>query len=370
MGKYKELKEMFFYKGYNKRVIKLILLLIFGLIVDVTAFPYFTKQILDVEIPNGNISGIIIFGAMNIITTMFSCYVVLKYCMVRFNIRRCIENDLREDVFKKLQEIETSFYDKNTTGDILQLLSNDTDDSSKLFSIIFVEMVVMGLLRMSVLSILLLLINFEIGIGIILIYLIGVIITILINKKTVNMLRKIRIMNASIINSMNEGIEGFTTIKTLSIEKEQIEKLEKGIDTYNIAQNKLNKIVTSYNVIFEMVSAFTMVWLLLKGTISLQTGVITYGIIMIIIDWTKMIKSESRFFLRHLTDFNKSYIAFYKILDFIKDKKVEDLDSGERLENIKEIEFKDVSFSYEGSERVIKNFNLKASKKEQVALVR
>lgn len=369
MKKNKELKKMFYYRNYNKKIIKLILLIIVGLIFAVTVFPYITKQMLDVQIPKANIYGVLGWGVIYIINIVISCYIVLKYCIIRLDLRRLIENDLREDIFKKLQEIEISFYDKNTTGTVLQFLSNDADNASNLFPRILVEILVMGILRMLVTSILLLFVNFEIGFGILLIYIIGFSTTFIMNRKTVSMIKNIRDINVAVFNAMNEGIDGFTTIKNLSIEKEQIEKLEKGIEKYNVVQNKLNKIITKYNMIFQLFSVLTTVWLIYKGTINLQTGIITYGLLTIIIGWTDSIKSDSRFILRHLTDFNRAYIAFLKILEFLEEKNIEDLESGEELKDIENIEFRNVKFSYQKKEKVINNFNLTVNSKEKVALV-
>lgn len=49
MKKYINFKEMFYYKGYNKQIIKLILLIVFYFIFEVTVFPYITKKILDIR---------------------------------------------------------------------------------------------------------------------------------------------------------------------------------------------------------------------------------------------------------------------------------------------------------------------------------
>lgn len=54
MNKQKLLK-MYHYKDYDKKVNGLILLIIFCFVFEVITIPVFTKQILDVEIPNKNI---------------------------------------------------------------------------------------------------------------------------------------------------------------------------------------------------------------------------------------------------------------------------------------------------------------------------
>ncbi len=50
-----KLFQMYRYKNYNKKVNFLIALIIFCFVFEVMTIPFFTKQILDVEIPNENI---------------------------------------------------------------------------------------------------------------------------------------------------------------------------------------------------------------------------------------------------------------------------------------------------------------------------
>lgn len=367
--KYKQLKEMYLYNGYNKKIVKLVLLIIFCFIFEIITIPYLTKQILDIEIPNKNVIGVIIFGVIFVFTTIFSCYIVLKFCILRLNLRILIENDLRKDVFEKLQKIQTSFYDKNTIGTVLQFLSNDADDASTLFPRILVEMLIMGLLRILVISLLLMFINLEIGLGIIIIYFIGYLYSLLQNKKTLELLKLMRYITIENFNYMSEGIQGFTTIKTLSIEEDRIKKLEKSIDKYTKISKDVNKVVSRYNAIFEFITSFTTVWIIFKGTISMQDGLITYGLLMVIIEWADSIKSNSQWLLKHLTSFNKSYIAFAKILEFIKIDEIEELEKGNKLEKIRRVEFSNVSFEYNKKDKVIDKFNLQVNEEEHVAIV-
>lgn len=50
-----KLFQMYRYKNYDKKVNFLILLIVFCFAFEVMTTPFFTKQILDIEIPNGNI---------------------------------------------------------------------------------------------------------------------------------------------------------------------------------------------------------------------------------------------------------------------------------------------------------------------------
>ena len=116
--------------------------------------------------------GIILFGGLFAITNIISCIFVLKYCIVRLNLKYRIAGELRKDIFYKLIQIDTKFYDQNTTGTILQFLSNDAEDAGKFVPGILVEMFVMGLFRSFAFSLLLIVADFRIGVGIVIFYLI------------------------------------------------------------------------------------------------------------------------------------------------------------------------------------------------------
>lgn len=199
------LKQMYKYKNYDKEIIKLVLTIVLAFVIDL-AFPILTKQLLDVQIPDKNVKGVILFGVIYILIGIISWYFTLKFCIIRLNLRYNIRGALKEDIFNKLQTVSTKFYDKNTTGMILQFLSNDADDSSLLFPKIIVEMYVMGIGRMIAISIILLFVNIEIALGIIGIYTLGIILHILLNRKTINLLKQIRKTNIEVFNLMNEGI--------------------------------------------------------------------------------------------------------------------------------------------------------------------
>lgn len=365
----KRFKQIYEYKGHKKQINKIALIIIFAFLLEAILIPFFTKQILDVEIPRKNINGIIFFAVLFMIQNIVSCYYVLRYCILRLDLGYILRAELKNDVFDKLQEVDISFYDHNTTGTILQFLTEDTIKAGSFFPRVIIEMVVMGLFRTFAFSVLLLFTNFEIGIGVVLLYLLGIIIRLVLSRNDIKLINEIRIITIEMLNQINEGIKGFTTIKTLKIEKQKLQKLESTIHEYNKSSNTLNKNTAKYNAIFSLVTSFTYVWLIAKGTMSLQTGIITYGAIMIIIQWTQVIEDDLQWFLKHIASFSKSYLAFCKIQDFLASKKTEKLGGGKELKTIEKIEFNDVSFEYIKKEKVLKNVNLKIENKKHVAFI-
>ena len=168
---------------------------------------------------------------------------------------------------------------------------------------------------------------------------------------------------------MNEGISGFTTIKSLGIEKEQIEKLDKTIKEYNNISQKLTKQIAMYNAVFTFIISFAFIWLITIGTMKLTSGTISYGLVMIMIDWRGTLDADIQWFLKHLTNFNRCYLAFCKILGFVSIEEVEKIKEGKELNKATSIELKNLCFSYNEEQIVLDNINLKINPKQQIALV-
>lgn len=368
-NKIKQVKEMYKVSGYHKQFIILFIIIIVSAILEITTIPYITRQMIDVSIPEHNIKALIIFGCIYIIFLLISCYLTLKHCDMRSILERKIQKDLREKIFNKMQEIKTKFYDENDTGVILQFLQADVNDAGKMFANIITEMVFMGIIRFTIYAIFLMFVDLKITLIILFLYIIGYLVTIYFNRKTVTLINRIRQVNIEIYSKVNEGVQGFLTIKILNIIQKKEEELKKLLKEYETINNKLERNVAIYNNLFAfIVSLSTAIIIYFAGT-KVASGVMAYVEIMLLIKFSGSLKFEFKWFIRHLTDFNKSFISFSKILNFLKLDNIENIETGENLEKINHIEFSNVQFSYTGYEKNVKDFNFKLNKKEKLALV-
>ena len=102
---------------------------------------------------------------------------------------------------------------------------------------------------------------------------------------------------------------------------------------------------------------------------GLTSGVISYGLVMLMIDWRGTLDADIQWFLKHITNFNRCYLAFCKILEFIGIEEVEKINEGKELKKITSVQFENVSFSYNKEQIILDNFNLKINSKQQIALV-
>lgn len=366
----KELNKIYQDIGYHKKFIVLFVLIIVTAILEIVTVPYIVEQILDVEIPNQNIKGLIVFVIIHIVIVLVQCYMVLKHCEMRCILARLIRKDLRNKIFDKLQKVKAKFFDESETGIVLQFLQDDTQNAGELFPIVITEMFVMGIMRFSIIAVFLLFVNLKIALIILGLYFIGLLITLFFNRKTICMIKEIRQINGEVYTAINEGIQNFLTIKTLGIIKYKIKQLETKLEKYNSENSKLEKVISTYNTVFSFIISFTTVVILYFGAIDMLQGIMTYAQIMLMINYSSYVEFEFSWFTRHLTDFKQSFFAYVKILELLENEEEEKLDEGENIDcKITSIDFNNVFFSYDNKEEVIKDFCLQVGENEKVALI-
>lgn len=368
-NKIKQIKVMYKESGYHKEFSILFIIIVGAAILDIITIPYITRKIVDVTIPEHNIKVLIISGSIYIIFLSISCYLTLIHCDMRSILERKIQRDLREKVFNKMQVIKTKFYDENDTGVILQFLQSDVNEAGKMFADVITEMVFMGIIRFTIYAIFLMFVDLKITLLILLLYVIGYLVTVYFNKKTIKLIDNIRQVNAEIYSKVNEGIQGFLTIKILNIIKKKEKELERLLKEYETTNNKLEKDISIYNNLFAFIVSLSTTIIIYFAGIKLTNGIMAYVEIMLLIEFSRSLDFEFKWVIRHLTNFNKSFISFSKILEFLKLDNVEDLENGENLESINSIEFSNVQFSYTGYEKNIQKLNLTLNKDEKIALV-
>lgn len=368
-SKLKDLYKMYKHAGHHKKMVQLFLLIELTEIIEIIIITYVTKKIINIEIPNSNIRGLFIYSTLYIVIILIQSYMVLKHCDMRCILERIMQGELREKVFNKLQKVSAKFYDENESGTILQFMQNDTNEAGRLFPDIIVEMYFMGVIRFLIIALFLMFIDLKVTLLILSLYVIGYAVTVYFNIKTIKEIHEIRKTSIEIYTLINEGIQGFLTIKTLDIIDNKIKELETRLDDFTLKNRNVEKIVATYNSIFTFITSLSIPLIIYFSGNDLVKGLTSYAEIVLIIDYAGDLKHQFNWFIRHLTDFNKAFISYSKILRFLSIENVEEIDKGQELEGINSIEFRDINFSYNDNQKTIRKFNLKINQNDKIALV-
>lgn len=287
-------------------------------------------------------------------------------------IQEFVMYDIRQDLFKKLQELSFSFYDKSAVGWLMTRITSDTSKVTELISWGFIEcvwgfgMIVFCLIAMFIY-------NWKLAMIVMLtipaLTLISFKIRMLILKNS----RESRRFNSEITASFNEHINGIEVNKSMVQENRASEEFESLSEKMRDASYKSSYFMALYQplVIFGGSVAAALI-IYYGGSMAITfPPEITVGLLAAFFGYATLIYEPildiSRFYSQAQSSISAGERIF-SLLDtqpMIKDRK-----DAEKFEDIKgEIEFQVVSFHYEKDKPILDRVNLKIEAGQSIALV-
>lgn len=361
-------KDMFHYGNFEKRIIITIVEYVLTSIIWIVVDQYMTYSLFDDAIAKENMKLIMFLTILMIVKVIANISEGIIHCKLRHHLQRDFSNYARKDIFNKLIKSKIQFFDKSNSGELFELGMNDSDNLATFFTQNGNQLIGYTVRALTNIVILLF-INVKLSLLLIVMYLIGYIALIVSNKKTIYLMKEIRNLNILITKWITEQVNGFENIKSLKIEKNRLEKMNKLIDNYNKESYNLDKIVRKYIFVYNIFSLLATVAVVYVGGLDILTGVMTYGSLMIFINATSEIKRHFDTAIGFVDKENKSYVSFVKILKF-NDKFEPEEDNGKlELAKINNIELQNINFSYNEEKQVLKNINLSIQNEEKIAVI-
>ena len=363
-----KLKDMFHYGNFKKRVVIVFIEHIIAVITWIVIDQYFTYSLFDNAIEKENLQLVIFLAILMIIKLIVSIIEAIVRCILRHHLQRDYSNYARKDIFSKIINSNVKYFDKSNTGELFELIMNDSNNFSTFFSqdgLVSTE----NLLRVLTYLVILAFINIKLTLFVSICYFIGYAAIIISNKRTLHLAKEIRELNISITKSITEQINGLELIKSLRIEEYKLEKMNSLINDFTKTSLKLDKKIRKYNFIYDIFSLLVIVIITYFGGINIVNGILTYGSLMIFINSVTSINKYCDVFIRHIQKLNNAYVSFIKILKFNKEYEIEDDNGTLQLSKINSIELKNISFSYNDEKQILKNINLEVGEQEKVAII-
>ncbi len=356
-------------KPYRKWVIIAIILTI-GVAMLSTVRPYLTKIAIDSYIINKDAVGL-----RNIILILLATLIfqgVLQYIMTYLTqwIGQKTIMDLRMELFRHIQKLSMSFFDRNPVGRLVTRLTNDIEVLNEMFSsgivMVFADIFIISGILFFMFSLSWQLTLIALSVVIPLIY-----VTVIFRKKVRKSFRDVRFYLAKMNAFLQEHISGIMIVKIFSKEKRTLDDFKK----INYDHTKANKkSVFYYSVFFpivELIGAISGALIIWYGGGKVLEGVLTIGILISFIQYSEM-------FFRPIRDLSEKYNIMqtamasseriFKLLD--RKAKIADPQKPIELKDCKGIiQFNNVSFAYIKQDYVLKNISFKINRGEKVAFV-
>lgn len=361
-------KEMFKYGNFRKRIVITFIEYMITSIIWIIIDQYMTYSLFDDAIAKENIKLVIFLSILMIVKIITNIAEGILNCFLRHHLQRDFSHYARNDIYKKIINSKVEFFDKSNTGELFELLMNDSGNFSTFFTQHGLQ-TSSYLVKTITYLIILLFVDLKLTAILAISYVIANGALIASNKKTFSIINEIRKLNISITKWITEQVNGYEIIKSMQFEEKRLDKMKELIDTYNNESNKLDKIVRKYIFIYDFFSLLTTLFVVCIGGLDILSGVITYGALMIFVNGTSTIKHFLDVFIRSVNSLNSSYISFVKILKFNNDFLPEN-DCGKlSLEKINNIQIENLNFSYNENKQILNNINIKVDSNDKIAII-
>ena len=364
----KILKDMFNFTTNKRKTI------IVGIVTFVAAIPYILfyqyllSRSIDIYIPDKNINMVIILSNI-LISIIIIRFFLDKYSEV--NRKNCYyENDMqiKDKVFNAIQEADISRLDKIQVGNLFNLTTTQSFESSQLFPWNFVGIFTVRLRSVLITSIIMLFIDWQIAIIVIGIFILSYLILIPFYNKNIKVYKELQKSIIELQGKVNEYIDSFSTTKTLRLEEININDIKSMLEKSKREFIKSSKILGLHTALFSLLTFGATITTLVIGGNQIILGVGVGSTIMLIIDYINDINSHMENILDHSHNILNRYNCFLNILEIVSIQK--ECDNGkQKLDNINSIEFDNVKLSYDGVNTILENINLKIDKPMTIAIV-
>lgn len=370
-----------FAKPYKKHIITLMVQMLFLALVDALV-PKLSQYAIDNFAVKKTLDGFGQFCLISIGLVVFQA--ANTWLMIRLagRIENGIPYDMRKAVFKKLQELSISFYDRTPVGWLMSRLTSDISRIGVTLSWHVVDFF-WAIFLMFIMTVFMLLANAAYALMVLCVVPALVALSMFFQKRILANYRKVRKYNSQITAAFNEGITGAKTIKSLSIEDQMLEEFEKTtrqMKDFSVRAATVSSIYTPLIILLGSIATGLVLW---KGGFEVRQNITSYGTLVLFISYAVQFFEPVKSFARVFTELQYTQAAAERVVMLLEtENDIEDSREvitlyGNVLESNKSewpefhghIVFRNVTFRYKEGGNILENFNLEVKPGEKIALV-
>ena len=360
------MRYMLRYKGLS------ILALLFILMTSIvaTAIPllaqYYIDNYITKNIAKAGLYILIIYFGLFILRVVFTFLGEYYFAKVAHSIVR----DLRNDSFANLQKLGMSYFDKTPVGSVVSRLTNDTQAVADMFGTIFSSFLNTILMFVVTLSAMIAL-SWQLTIYMILFIPVMVASVYLYQKLSSRLVEISRAKISEMNTKLSESIEGMKIIQAFNQEQRLIDEFGEVNNEhlrYYTKSLKVDSLLLRPAMALFKVLAYGVI--VMYFGLSFESAGFTAGIIYAFIQYTNQLFNPLIELMQNFSILQTSIISAGRVFTLIDNKEYEPVqkDSDHKISR-GDIEFKNVSFSYDGKRDVLKNISFSVKNGESIAFV-
>ena len=360
------MRYMLRYKGLS------ILALLFILMTSIvaTAIPllaqYYIDNFITKNIAKAGLYILLIYFGLFILRVVFTFLGEYYFAKVAHSIVR----DLRNDSFANLQKLGMAYFDKTPVGSVVSRLTNDTQAVADMFGTIFSSFLNTILMFVVTLSAMIAL-SWQLTIYMILFIPVMVGSVYLYQKLSSRLVEISRAKISEMNTKLSESIEGMKIIQAFNQEQRLIDEFGEVNNEhlrYYTKSLKVDSLLLRPAMALFKVLAYGVI--VMYFGLSFESAGFTAGIIYAFIQYTNQLFNPLIELMQNFSILQTSIISAGRVFTLIDNEEYEpeQKDSDHKISR-GDIEFRNVSFSYDGKRDVLKNISFSVKNGESIAFV-
>ena len=360
------MRYMLRYKGLS------ILALLFILMTSIvaTAIPllaqYYIDNFITKNIAKAGLYILIIYFGLFILRVVFTFLGEYYFAKVAHSIVR----DLRNDSFANLQKLGMSYFDKTPVGSVVSRVTNDTQAVADMFGTIFSSFLNTILMFVVTLSAMIAL-SWQLTIYMILFIPVMVGSVYLYQKLSSRLVEISRAKISEMNTKLSESIEGMKIIQAFNQEQRLIDEFGEVNNEhlrYYTKSLKVDSLLLRPAMALFKVLAYGVI--VMYFGLSFESAGFTAGIIYAFIQYTNQLFNPLIELMQNFSILQTSIISAGRVFTLIDNEEYEPEQKESDYKILRgDIEFKNVSFSYDGKRDVLKNISFSVKNGESIAFV-
>lgn len=333
--------------------------------------PYITGRMVDTVLPMRDRNGLfkMIFLLLGVYIAQYVVSAFRAYLLKRTGAK--IVTGIKKDIYEKAQYLPLSFYDKISTGHVINIINSDTNVIQNFVLTLSQEAIVQCFTLVGILVIMICL-NWKLTLfSLVPIPLVVFIARMLGKQMGPRYLRILRRGN-SISGLLTDTIPGVRIIKAFTSEKTAVDKFDRYCDDWLNEQDGIAKITSIFPsiVTFLVTCGSLIIWFsggsyVINGNEGFSTG-----LLVSFISYASMFYNPVNFFANFTDTYRNTLASAENILEILDAEPEHDFGKDiipERLDG--KIEFRNVNFSFDRSKKVLSNIDLTIEPGDVVGIV-
>jgi ATP-binding cassette subfamily B multidrug efflux pump len=321
-----------------------------------------------------DLAGIAVLTAVFVSLVLFNFILSFVQRMIMEYTGHMIMHDLRMKLFVHIQNLAIAFFTRNPVGRLVTRATNDVQNMHELFTSV-ISMIFKDLFLLCGIAVVMLVLNWKLAlISFIVLPLVGYA-SLIFSRRARDIFRELRIKVAEINTRFSETIGGIRVIQLFRQEITNYQKFKQlNHENYLVGMKQIH-VLAIFMPLIEVLGVVAVALVIFYGGGSVLSSTLSLGALVAFISYIRM-------FFRPIRDMAEKYnilqnaMASAERIFLIMDSR-ESLPtpagltgpSPSNLQNIEQVQFKKVSFSYVAGETILQDITFSLQVGETVAVV-